>query len=144
MRARSLDDDDVVLVAPFDEEVAGESSDSAGLPLASKSLPVAETNHNHIGHLAAHSTSKHSGAYTVSSWHGRLQLPDPVLVAGGVMFLCVAKDTPPDDASMPCKILSIMDDFPVDHGRFSFARLQQTLLSPADPGCMKNCARICC
>ena len=63
MRARSLDDDDVVLVAPFDEEVAGESAD---FPSASKPLAATETNHNHVGHHGHRGLSEPHSAYTVS------------------------------------------------------------------------------
>ncbi len=94
MRARSLDDDDVVLVAPFDEEMAGEGSGSGSpeFPLANNVLRTAEANHNHVGHRTAHSSSEPSRPYTVGSRTVCLQLPDcSLLVADSVCHTCGAQ-----------------------------------------------------
>ena len=60
--ARSLDDDDVVVVAPFDEEVAGEGPGSPEFPPLNRTLHAAEANHKHVGHHMAHSSSEPSRA----------------------------------------------------------------------------------
>ena len=76
VRVKSLDDDDVVLVAPFDEEVAGEGSGSPEFPLANDELHAAEVNHNHVGHHTAHSSNERFRAQTVGTSTVCLQLPD--------------------------------------------------------------------